>query len=156
MAGLMVLSCVLFVRKERCWRHDCKLYDGCCSCNLLFYTSKKVSTKRTDRTLMLCEFCYKGEWTRFGCRIFEVVKLSQFFLVLGCVETVIWSFEKCGGLRMLSDALGQGLMLSEALGRGVQTIQCRIHWASSGNEALESLESVPRACILEEAFGPAG
>jgi hypothetical protein len=46
-------------------------------------------------------------------------------------------------------------MLSDALGQGVQTIQQRICWSLSGNEAFVLLESVLRARVLEEAFGPA-
>jgi hypothetical protein len=92
---------------------------------------------------MLCEFCYEGKWTRFRRRVFEVVRLAQLSLV-GCAESVVWSFEHHGGV-----------MLSNALARGVEMAQRRISWASSGCEASESLESFLRARVLEKAFEPA-
>jgi hypothetical protein len=91
-------------RKESFPRHDCAHLDGCYGCDLDFYTSDV--SERTGRTLTLCEFCYEGKWTRFGRQAFEVVRLAQLSLV-GCAESIIWSFEQHGGV-MLSNALARG------------------------------------------------
>jgi hypothetical protein len=91
-------------QKEKFPRHDCEHLDGCCGCNPDFHTSEE--SKRTGWTLTLCEFCHQeGKWTRFGHQVFKVVRLSQLFLV-GCAESVIWSFEQCSRV-MLSDALAE-------------------------------------------------
>ena len=128
-------------RAERYPRHqDCEVRDGCSACDLDFYSS--AVSKRTGRTLTLCEFCYEGEWTRFGRRVFEVVKVSHLFLV-GCAESLIWAYEGYGGR-----------VLSNALGRGVEMIRRSVYWASSSDEASVSLESVLRVRILEDAFAP--
>jgi hypothetical protein len=62
-------------RKEKFPRHDCAHLDGCHGCDLDFYASDV--SKRTGRTLTLCEFCYEGKWTRFGRRVFKLVRLAQ-------------------------------------------------------------------------------
>jgi hypothetical protein len=128
-------------RKEEFPRHDHASLDGCHGFDLDFHASDV--SKRTGWTLTLREFCLEGKWTRFGCWVFEVVRLAQLSLV-GCAESVIWLFEQCGGV-----------MLSDALARGVEMAQRRIGWASSSCEALESLESFLRARVLKEAFEPA-
>ena len=43
--------------------------------DLDFYTV--TTSKKTRRSLTLCEFCYEGEWTRFGRRVLEVVRRAR-------------------------------------------------------------------------------
>ena len=119
---------------------DCALehHDGC-YCNLDFYTSKP--SKRTGRTLTLCEFCYEGEWTRFGRQVFEVVRPVQLYL-LECAESVVWSNQQY-----------DGDMVRAALGRGLEMVRHGIHWASTGKGALVTAEGMLRGRILEESFG---
>ena len=113
---------------------DCALHRDGCYCNLDFYTSR--ISEKTGRTLTLCEFCFEGEWTRFGRQIFEVVRPVQLYLV-DCAESIVWS----------------GNMVRVALGRGIEMVRRGIHWASTGEGALVTAERLLRGRVLEETFG---
>jgi hypothetical protein len=115
---------------------DCE--GDCYTCGLDFYTSK--GSERTGRTVTLCEFCYEGEWTHFGRRVFEVVKPAQLYLV-DCAESIIWSYQQY-----------DGDMFRNALGRGVEMVRRGIRWASVGEEASVTVESALRGRILEQSF----
>jgi hypothetical protein len=123
-------------RAENFPRHgSCRSGDGCYSCNLDFYTSRVC--ERTGKTVTLCEFCYEGEWTRFGRRAFEVVRPVKLFLV-DCAESLVWGYEAFGG-HMLRDALRQG----------IEMVRYRVPWDSLVDE---SLENELRGLVLEGAF----
>jgi len=126
-------------RAENFPRHgSCRSGDGCYSCNLDFYTSRVC--ERTGKTVTLCEFCYEGEWTRFGRRAFEVVRPVKLFLV-DCAESLVWGYEAFGG-HMLRDALRQG----------IEMVRYRVPWDSLVDE---SLENELRGLVLEGAFSDA-
>jgi len=109
----------------------CEFGSGCYHCDLDFYTVEKGG-----RTISLCEFCYEGEWTRVGRRVFEVVRPSEFFLV-DCAESLIWGH-----------GLSGGAMLSQALGQGLRMVRQGLAWASS----LSSGDFDLRGRILEKCF----
>jgi hypothetical protein len=74
-------------QKEKHPHHDREHLDGCHRWDLAFCTN--AVSKRAGRTLMLCEFWHEGEWMRFGCRVFKVVRLSQQLFLVGCDESII-------------------------------------------------------------------
>jgi hypothetical protein len=110
--GALVGALCDSTRKEKFPHHDCARLDGCCGCDLDFHASDV--SERTGRTLTLCEFCHEGKWTRFGRRVFEVVRLAQLSLA-GCAESIIWSLEQHGGV-MLSNALARGVEMAQRRG----------------------------------------
>jgi hypothetical protein len=115
----------------------CEFREGCHGCDLDFYS---VFSEKTGRTLTLCEFCFQGEWTRFGRRVFEVVRPAQLFLV-DCAESLIWRCEQFGG-RMLRDALGQGFRM----------VQSSMPWADDIDIGEWAENPLLRGRVLGEAF----